>query len=170
MVRRALSDLWWCPLLSHRSCPGGIAPATPPPVVTRDHFMIFLMNCSHQPTQPTRLHYWLPRAPTRHNVPHTPHWPFDYPHASPRAVGGRGCHRALRLQSHVSIRGTTLCAQPLVAGANRVFSSEKKAIFSSLEPPGLVASILLGELSIVQTAAAEFGTSYSYREFASTTC
>jgi hypothetical protein len=39
----------------------------------------------------------------RHNVPRTPHRPSHRPHASPRAVRGRGCHRALRPQSYASV-------------------------------------------------------------------
>jgi hypothetical protein len=35
-------------------------------------------------------------------LPHTPHRPSHRPHVSPRAVRGRGCHRALRPQSYAS--------------------------------------------------------------------
>ena len=36
----------------------------------------------------------------QHNVSHTLHRPLYRPHASPRAVGGRGCHHTLHLHSY----------------------------------------------------------------------
>jgi hypothetical protein len=75
---------------------------------------------THHPAHPPSLQRCLTRHAARHGVPHTLHQPSYRRHASRGAVGGRGGHRALRLQSYVSIRGT-----PYVP--NRVFIFEKKS-------------------------------------------
>ena len=76
------------------------APFTPPPKRP------ISSDCSRQP-QNCLSRCWASRD-ARHNVPHTPHRPLYRPHASPRAVGGRGYHHVLRPQSYGSIRGATL--------------------------------------------------------------
>jgi hypothetical protein len=84
---------------------------------------------SAHPAHPLSLQRCLARRVARHSVPHTPPQPSYRRHASPGAVGGRGCHRALRLQSYVSIRGTPYVPNYWwrVPIANRVFSFEKKS-------------------------------------------
>ena len=52
------------------------------------------------PAHPPGLPCWLTSPAARHTVPHTPHRLSYRPHTSPRAVGGRGCHRTLRLHSY----------------------------------------------------------------------